>query len=311
MELEQVRAFLADHLGEEIRALDRLRGGEWSSAWGFVAGGRGLVARFGRHVGDYEKDRFAARWSGRDLPIPRVVAVGEAPGGYFAVSERCRGDYLDRLDAGGFGAVLPALFRALDAMRGADLGDTVGWGIWDGSGRGAHGTWQDVLTAMAGDAPGSRIGGWRERLAATAVGMGPFEEAQARLRALAPGLEVSRHLIHSDLLHFNVLVEDGGVTGVFDWGCGMFGDHLYDLAWLVFWQPWFPAWGTVEILGAARRHHEQIGLVVREMDARLEACMLHIGLDGQAYAAWAGREEDAVAIARRTVGLVGGGRDLG
>ena len=48
-----------------------------------------------------------------------------------------------------------------------------------------------------------------------------------------------RHLIHSDLLNYNVLVADGRISAVIDWGCAMYGDFLYDLAWFEFWAPWY------------------------------------------------------------------------
>ena len=62
------------------------------------------------------------------------------------------------------------------------------------------------------------------------MGIRPFEEAYEYLQALADCVPKERHLIHSDLLHYNVLVKADRITGVLDWGCGMYGDFLYDLA---------------------------------------------------------------------------------
>ncbi len=57
----------------------------------------------------------------RDLAVPRVVELGETGSGYFVVSERARGDFLDELDGVGMRAVLPRLLAALDAIRGIDV----------------------------------------------------------------------------------------------------------------------------------------------------------------------------------------------
>ena len=62
-----------------------------------------------------------------------------------------------------------------------------------------------------------RTHGWRERLVASPTGSGPFDDALARLDALIPDGAVERHLIHSDLLNFNVLVEGGRISAVIDW----------------------------------------------------------------------------------------------
>jgi hygromycin-B 4-O-kinase len=135
------------------------------------------------------------------------------------------------------------------------------------------------------------------------VGVGPFEDAYGRLQALADRVPETRHLIHSDLLHYNVLVEGERITGVLDWGCGMYGDFLYDLAWFCFWQPWYPAWQRIDFRAEATRHYAAIGLDVRDFEARLRCCQVHIGLAGQAYQAYAGNWADLQATARRTLDI--------
>ena len=54
---EEVVAFLGGKPGtpEDVEAL---RGGAWSSAWAYRAGGEELVVRFGREVSWYETDRL-------------------------------------------------------------------------------------------------------------------------------------------------------------------------------------------------------------------------------------------------------------
>ena len=32
-----------------------------------------------------------------------------------------------------------------------------------------------------------------------------------------------------------VLVDKERISGIFDWGCSLCGDHLYELAWFDFW----------------------------------------------------------------------------
>ena len=155
-------------------------------------------------------------------------------------------------------ALLPSLFAALDAARLADLSGTTGYGGWGADGSAPFPSWRAVLLDVANDRPTDRVSGWRGRLAASPVGSGPFDQAYERLVALVDstsGASEERHLIHSDLLHFNVLVEADRVTGVLDWGCGMYGDFLYDLAWLCFWQPWYPAWQRIDFREEALRHY--------------------------------------------------------
>jgi hygromycin-B 4-O-kinase len=281
----------------------RLGMGVWSRAFAFRRAGRDYVIRFGAHREDFDKDRLAARYAGPALPIPRVVELGQAFGGHYAISERVLGGYLDDVDESQMRALLPSLFAALDAARLADLSGTTGYGLWGADGTAPQPSWRAALLDVAHDRPADRIHGWRERLLASPVGSGPFEEAYGHLLALADRVPETRHLIHSDLLHYNVLVEAGRVSGVLDWGCGMYGDWLYDLAWLCFWQPWYPAWRRIDFRAEAARHYAAIGLDVPLFDERLRCCQIHIGLASQAYQAYAGDWADLRDTVRCTLGV--------
>jgi len=40
--------------------------------------------------------------------------------------------------------------------------------------------------------------------------------------------------VHNDLLSRNVLVNDGKISAILDWGNSLYGDHLYDAALLLY-----------------------------------------------------------------------------
>ena len=301
----QAGAFLAARFGPAASKVARIGQGEWSTAYAFRRDGAEYVVRFGAYREDFAKDRLAARYGSPELPIPAVTEIGEAFGGSYAVSERAVGGYVDDLDTSCLQATLPALFAALDAARQADLSATTDYGAWGSDGTAPYRSWRAALLDVANDRPQDRTHGWRERLAASPTGAGPFEEALGYLHDLVDACPEARHLIHSDLLNRNVLVTDGRITAVIDWGCAMYGDFLYDLAWLVYWSPWYPAWRDIDFQGEAARHYEAIGLDVPDFDKRLRCYQVHIGLAAQAYNAFKGNERwpDLEATARRTLAV--------
>lgn len=297
----QASAFLADRFGSHATSVEALRQGGWSSAYGFARDGHGYVIRFSAHADDFARDQLAHRYASPALPIPIVTEIGEAFGIHYAMSERVSGVPIDDVDGHQMRHLLPSLFGALDAMRNADVSGTTGYGGWDEDRNAPHASWDAAMLAVSEDSGEGRGSGWRDRLERSSVGASGFDESYAALVELARNAPQDRHLIHSDLLNYNVLVTGHKFSGVIDWGCAMYGDFLYDLAWLVFWWPWRPAWKDIDILAEAKRHYEAIGLDITVFDERLRLCLLHIGLSNLAYVAWIGRWDQAQEVSKRTL----------
>jgi hygromycin-B 4-O-kinase len=296
-----VREFVAAHLHGSVTDVARISLGEWSQAFSLRCGDADYIARFSAVDEDFAKDRLAAAFAAPDLPIPPIIAMGRAFDGFYAISRRALGEFIDDLDATRMRAVLPALFAALDAARTADLCNTVGFGGWGADGNGGCASWRAYLLDVTNDPPTSRIHGWRQRVDALPERSGPFDEAVARLKALVNACPEERHLIHSDLLHYNVLVEGDHLSAVFDWGCSLYGDFLYDVAWLTFWAPWYRGWDGIDFRGAAAQHYAAIGLDVPNFDARLRCYEVHIGLGSLAYMAFRDNWEHFAWTAERTL----------
>ena len=181
---------------------------------------------------------------------------------------------------------------------------TSGYGGWNAEGRAPYATWRDFLLAVDTDTPDLRTVGWRRRLVECPGGDDVFRAGHARLRELVDAAPGIRSVVHGDLINRNVLVAADRLTGVFDWGCSVHGDFLYDIAWLVFWTPWFEALRAIDIRAEAIRHYAATGLDVPDLDARLRCCLIHIGLDHLAYNAHTGSEGDLAAVTERLIPLL-------
>jgi hygromycin-B 4-O-kinase len=301
----KIAAFLVDRGWPGTNGIVRIRHGEWSRAFGFrAADDRQYVVRFSALDEDFRKDQLAARYVAPDLPIPAILDIGRAFGGHFAIAARVGGAYLDDLDAAGMRRVLPALFAAIAAMREANIAHTRGFGVWGADGHAPSPTWQHVLLNVARDRAGERLSGWRASLEQSPTGVRPFEATYARLVKLASAVPNARHLIHADLLNYNVLVDGDRLSAVLDWGSAMYGDWLSDIAWLSYWQPWYPAWADIDFAAEAKRYFGQSAEM--DFDARVLACELLIGLGEQVYNAWKGpaRYSQLEAVAQRTLALL-------
>jgi hygromycin-B 4-O-kinase len=290
-----VGRFFADQFGGRATDVRVLAAGEWSRAYACVLDGHEVVIRFGDHVEDFRKDQVMAARASARLPIPPILEIGPAGDGHFAVSERVHGQPLDDVGAAGMRAVLPALLAALDAMREIDVAAGKGYGIWAPDGTASAASWPQALLAISDET--ARVPGWHAALAASPVGTRPFERAYAKLQELAEGLPDQRHLIHGDLLNRNILVQGADIAAVIDWGNALYGDWLYDAAWLMWWWPYYPQWRDIDIGAELEEHWRRRGNLPPDRHNRLWAYLLHIGLDAMAYNAYRGRWNDLSLIA--------------
>lgn len=285
----RARRFLETHYRNPI---DRLRpvpfSGEWSRAYFFAYQDREYVVRFSPYREDFDKDQAMGEYATDTLPIPMVFEVGQTAGGYYAISQKLPGTPLDALDADGIRTVLPLLLGGLADLQTRDLRPTQVAGLWRPPGTGRP--WREELLDVA--APRPRLAGWRERVQQVPAAAQAFDAGLNRLREWAQDLDEHRSLSHNDLLNYNVLVADGRISAVLDWGCATWGDYLYDAAWLLYWWPWYPRWHSVDLREILDRHFARRGGWPSDADVRIRCYLLHIGLDHIAYTAFTQRLDD-------------------
>lgn len=278
----QAQTFLTDTLKLDVAAVEQIGEGAWSRCFGFRQGDQELAIRFGNYVDDFQKDQLAHRYATAALPIPAVLDIGDAFGGYYAISTRVHGIPLESVDGPQWRSLVPAVVAALETMRLADLSDTVGFGGWNAQGQAGDASWSRRLLTVGDDNPSLRSHGWRQKLATLPEGEAAFVWGYDRLKQVVSD-DVPRTLLHCDLVNRNVLVDGGCITGIFDWGCSVYGDHLYELAWFEFWAPWTPNLDIVYLRTVLEQHWQAVSYVPANKADRLAACYLHIGLDHLAY----------------------------
>lgn len=285
---DEAAAFLRERLADPAITVEPLSGGNWSTAFAFRHDGADLVARFGRHPDDYGKDRWAATWATPELPIPTVLDVEPVgdDGWWCAVSARAFGTPLEGATPTEWAALVPRVVDLIARCAALPHEPAQGVGRWAPDGRAPCATWREFLLEVADDGSDHRIPGWRAALAEQPAAQAAFDAGLARVDELSADLEPPIGVVHADLLNANVLADGGHITAVLDWGSAMYGDPLHDVAWIDFWSPWHPNLSAPALLEVALADE---GLTTGgDVDRRLRACRLHIGLGHLAYHAWAG-----------------------
>lgn len=234
---DAVMGFLRAHHGAEPTDLELLTGGYWSAAFGYRIGDDELVLRINDSPDGFRADEQAMRYASRALPVPEVLSVGEGFGRWVAVARRRRGVFLEHVGPEHADALGPTVVALLTALR--TVPDT---GV-------ATQPWRDWLLEGVSDVPGRHTAGWRQRIGEYPAAARTFAAADARIRSLLDACPDRRQLVHSDLLHFNVLVtpDADAVTAVFSWKCATWGDAAFDLAWCTFWGRWHEGIGALDL----------------------------------------------------------------
>lgn len=278
--------FLSNHLHARISNIRSVGHGEWSKTFSFNTNDHRKIIRFSSVDEDFKKDRFAARYSSTALPIPPIEEIGEEYDGYFAISPYVDGKLIDHLTAVEMRAAVPALMDLLFALHAVDGSQTRGYGGFTDDGNAAAPSWREYLTIIPHDSPKSRLYGWKKNLARSEDAQEVFQHGRQRLLDLIPFCPEERHLVHNDLLHFNLIMTANRVAAVIDWGCALWGDFLYDLAMFTTWQFYYPAMAGINFAEEAQRLFDAKNVLLPDFNERLECYQIHLLLDSLVYNTW-------------------------
>lgn len=232
--------FLQEKFGKQAYHVQQLGAGAWSDAYSFERDGVKSVIRWGHVPDNFERDAFAAKFSSPDLPIPEIVQIGESHGKFFAISPFVSGGFMEQLAPHDVEAATPSILKMFRALRAVDLSAFPGYGFFDQFGTGSHESWRAFLLDDKNESTGSLIHGWKESLQVSDMGMESYNKLWGAFESLIDFCPEEKKFVHSDLINKNVLVDNDKITAVLDWGSAFFGDPLYDIAWVTFYEPWCP-----------------------------------------------------------------------
>jgi hygromycin-B 4-O-kinase len=290
---DQLQRFLSGHLQAEISDIEPVGQGAWSKAFSFTANERRKVIRFSSYGEDFKKDRFSTQYASGTLPIPQIQEIGEEFGLFFAISPFVDGKMIDHLTAEEMREALPALMDLLNALREVDGSQTRGYGGFGADGNAVISSWQEFLTLNPHDSPESRLYGWQEKLSGNKEIEEVYRRGRQRLLDLIPFCPEERHLVHNDLLHENLIMQENRVAAVIDWGCALWGDFLYDLAMYTTWQFYYPSMTGIDFIEAARQAFQAKNVPLLYFRERLQCYEIHLLLDSLVYNTW---KEDPINL---------------
>jgi hygromycin-B 4-O-kinase len=222
-------------------------GGGTARVYELEHAGKPLILRLSALSESFAKDAYAAaHFAAPGLPIPSVLAWGQAAEGvWFALTRRAPGAPLNALPPERQHQLAPAVLAALDQIHAIDIATTSGYGHWDPAGLAAWPSWAAFLQSVVDEAEEGPFQGWTRMFADGRLDQAGFTTIYDVMVSLSAEAPEERALVHGDAGFDNLLADAQGITAVLDWANAMYGDPLYDLAWLSFWPSpvdWLQLW---------------------------------------------------------------------
>jgi aminoglycoside phosphotransferase (APT) family kinase protein len=222
-----VAAFVVEHLGCRASALQRVHAFATNAVYKVEAGGHRLVVKASPMHDALRGEVWACgQGLGAGCPVPAVLGFGR-----LGSSADISAFIMSLVDGLPLAAPHPVLrevgvrLRRLHEVKGPGFG-SLSDASWDDTGRFSlqHGSWRGFLEDLVGEI--------RALAGSYAMAGGVADAAagalDARREALA-AIEVGS-LCHGDLKLGHVLVDEGRLAGVIDWGDAAVGDPVWDIA---------------------------------------------------------------------------------
>ena len=271
---------------EPIRTLVPLKGGEWSAAYRFSLDGKDYVLRLSHTCENFYRDKVASQWSSPAMPVPRIIKIDRHQNHYYAISTFFSGEPLEKLSTTDLEQTIPVFLSMMAALQTIKLDTVTGFGSLTPEGQGLFSSWSEALLDVNNDRPENLTFGWRKALAESPEALQKVDQLYEKLINLVQFCPEQKHLIHSDLLYQNLLVNNHQISAVLDWGCAMIGDPAYDLAIFAFFEPWYPAFTKVNLIQKMQQSYfEQSPDNHHNFNKRTLACQIHLTLGNIAFCA--------------------------
>lgn len=280
---EIVLGFLKNNFTTDIQSLAPIKEGETSKAFSFSSKGGEFIIRVHSKKHGFEKDKYAhEHFDSENIPIPKMFQMGQLNEKLcYSITAKAKGKIIDHFEKDEIRKFIPKLIETLNAIRSFDISNTTQFGDWDSNGRAHETSWKNYLAKLI-----IEFSSYRNKRTSGALLDGEVvEKILVRYKQLIDHCPNIRHLVHGDY-GFNNLFSDGKkITGIIDWELSKYGDFLYDVAWLSFWE------FEIDYAGILLKHYENKGIPVPNFRERILCYKLHFGLGALGFFSDSGKKK--------------------
>ncbi len=240
VEFAKVDSFLENLFNSKVDNLMTLGGGEFSQAFSFVFEKNKYVIKIRKTRKSFEKEKIAHEiltMKKTSIPIPKIHDIGlfqenQQKKLYYCISDRVPGKILTEYRFSELKQIDPFLIRMLINIHKVDISDSINYGQWKRYDKTYFQSWREYIL----DFVKNQKKYWNKMFSTGLFDKDLYKKITKEIENLIVYCSEKRYLIHGDYGFDNVLATPKGeITGIIDWELSMFGDFVYDIAWLDFW----------------------------------------------------------------------------
>jgi hygromycin-B 4-O-kinase len=287
-----VFSYIKDNFDNSISNLEFINGGEMSQAFSFQTSKGNFVIRVNTSSRSFLKDQKAFDLFGnKGIPIPKIIKIGQIDDVYFfAISEKAEGKHITALTDEEYNKTLPSLLKIMDDIHGLDIKETKGFGKWNLEGNGVYDTWKEFIYAV------NEFQNKEDLFKNSFLEIDVWGKVYSEIKKLSEFCPEERFLVHGDYGNNNAVSDGEKVTGIFDWADSLYGDYLYDIAWITFWLKKPERIKEIEDYYGSKN--------IPNFKERLLCYKLRIGLGSLSFYAYSNQKDKYDSIKQRTLNLL-------
>jgi len=264
----------------DVTTLKPITGGELSQAYIFSDNSENKILRINKNDEGFLKDKYAAEhFSSEIIPIPKIEDIGKLSNDmYFAISTQALGKPLDQFSKQEIASMMKSIVTVANAIHKTKLQNN-GYGWWRTDGTGKCDSWQEALDEMQVAEDDYKLKDVHF------FDMDFYNNLTAKIKSYYQYCPEERYLVHQDYGFGNVIANGNRITGVIDWHGSLYGDFLWDVAWLEFWDK------SKGYKQAFKDYYLQNGGLPNHFDERIKCYKLITGANSMAFFAKSNQPE--------------------
>jgi len=310
--ISEVEDFLKKHFSTDIKNIEILKGGEISQAFSFedVAGNyvikvRKVRKRF-RKKNPFDKEIIISDVVKKyklDILVPEIIKHGSfkeigSEKFIYCISEKSPGTFVHLFNNEKTTLVDNNLVESLYKIHLCDITNTKGFGNWDKWGKARFRSMQEYIL----DVIKQQEIYTNERFSTGIFEKDLYIQGSERIKQLVKFCSPKRYLVHADYGYDNVLAnKEGKITAIYDWEHSIYGDFVYDIAWIDFWG--FREENTYSNL-YCKKFRDSERLDFDNYDQRLLCYKLYIGMTAAGFFSESNQEDKYLQAKQRVLSLL-------